>query len=259
LVKRTFKGTIEYTAECREICLAEPIIFSVQHLSVERVCLESKEADIISLKFFIINEESLEKARDIAEHFLDRILNKIAFSFNAYVGIPRFSSGIIVEEIIAEDGTKSITVHPSPTTIGISTHGFFKTTPPAHRITDLLNDLPYEDDLLAHYYSQYRFVLLNTDPIAVFMAFYNILLDILGDQKGVDIFIRHHEPAVQEFPDRRYGKQTLYTKLRNDIAHAKKDRPLKQVSEEIKTILSKFKMLVRKAIEQEQHKHDKGN
>lgn len=247
---RIFKGTVQYFAQCRGVLFSEPIIFDIQHPSIERVCLESKEADKIILIFSIINEQSLEKACEIANYFSDKILNRIAFTFNAIIGIPRLYSGTIVEEITLEDGMKSVIIHPSTITSRVTVSADLKITPPpSDKIKILLDGLPYEDNLKDHYYSEYRFILLNNDPIAVFMSLYNILLQVLGDdQKFVDEFIRQEEPSVQEFPDRQ-GKQTLYTKLRNDVGHPKK-RPLKETNEEIKAVLEKFKMFVRKAIEE---------
>lgn len=247
--QRTFKGSVEYEVESRGLRFSEPVYFSVQHPSIEKLCLESQQADKIILKFHVVNEESVEKAIDVTNLFVDRVLNRIAFAFDAYVGKPQFVGGSIVEEIISEGGIKSITMHPSPLMFNVGMTADLEKVPPSDRVKDLLDGLRYEDDLRSRYFGEYRFVLLNSDPIAVFIALYNILLHILGDaQKNVDNFILANEPDIQVFPVRDRTKQTLYTKLRNDIGHAK-HRPLKEINEEVKSVLDKFKIIVRKAIE----------
>lgn len=101
-------------------------------------------------------------------------------------------------------------------------------------------------------YSAYRFVLNQSDAVVRFMFLYNILLQICGDDQGkIDDFIRRKIPDVaqSQSPYHNRGvKETVYTRLRNEVGHRRAGTYLEQTRTEIEGNVANFQALVKKAI-----------
>ena len=76
------------------------------------------------------------------------------------------------------------------------------------------------------YYSQFRWIMCQADPVARFMHLYKILLSLEGGpnhaQGPVDAFIVGQEPSVQTVFNqnpRVNRNETIYTRLRNEVGH----------------------------------------
>lgn len=74
------------------------------------------------------------------------------------------------------------------------------------------------------YYEMFRAALCLTDPLATFMALYNIVLSLSEDlQEKVDQFVISIQPGIPTNPSYRNRRsaipETIYTRLRNEVGH----------------------------------------
>ena len=105
----------------------------------------------------------------------------------------------------------------------------------------------------------FRSARLSTSPVEEFMHLYNILLMLFDDeQAGVEEFIFEQEPGVQwkhrpevKRPKRRkpLKKETVYTRLRNELGHKRPDVNLDDTKAEMTKCLSELRALTKRAIE----------
>ncbi|EHJ48300.1 hypothetical protein DFW101_2295 [Solidesulfovibrio carbinoliphilus subsp. oakridgensis] len=87
------------------------------------------------------------------------------------------------------------------------------------------------------------------------MYLYSILLDLTGDkrQSCVEKLILKLEPRVDTYVVEKEGKakgsrETLYTKLRNEIGHPRQGAFVRTTGKEIEQCIERFQALVKKAI-----------
>jgi hypothetical protein len=100
-------------------------------------------------------------------------------------------------------------------------------------------------------YTAYRFAGFQNDPVARFMFFYNILLQLHNDsQKQIDDFIRKEMTNIPQSPrpDKPRLIETIYTRLRNEVGHTRTGATSEQTSKEIKENVMGLQTLVKAAI-----------
>ena len=102
----------------------------------------------------------------------------------------------------------------------------------------------------------FRSALQSTSPVEKFMHLYNLLLMFFDDeQRGaqgrLDEFIRREEPGVALTPHPFWPKvdETLYTRLRNELAHNRKGVNLNDTKVKMEQYLSGLVSLTKRAIE----------
>jgi hypothetical protein len=102
----------------------------------------------------------------------------------------------------------------------------------------------------------FRSALQSASSVEEFMHFYNIMLMLFDDdqpgaQGRVDEFIRREEPGVASTPHPRFPNvhETLYTRLRNELGHNRKDVNLDHTKAEMRKHLGGLISLTKRAIE----------
>lgn len=85
------------------------------------------------------------------------------------------------------------------------------------------------------------------EPIGRFVALYALLLSEAGDsQSEVDRLILEFDPNTQQSPSPKNGKlETLYTRLRNELAHVRPTSNVFSTHDEIELHLQRFQWLVK--------------
>jgi hypothetical protein len=116
-----------------------------------------------------------------------------------------------------------------------------------------------KSQLLAHYdldrVKRLNFACSVPEPIGRFVALYSLLLTIGNDrQSEVDKLILGIEPTThQTVPPKPGQLETLYTRLRNELAHDRQTATLFSTHEEIQLHLKRFewivKLIVRPAVQ----------
>jgi hypothetical protein len=108
-----------------------------------------------------------------------------------------------------------------------------------------------------HYYAFFREAQQSLSPVEEFMHLYHILLWLCNQQyqdekqKRVDDFIKSEDPAVPQTPDPRDPsvKETVYTRLRNELGHKRKGVDLDRTKNEMGCWLPRLVALTKRAIE----------
>lgn len=228
---------IKYAANTYLISMGDIIEFERDDPEITKIVIEMQQQGIISITFFVSEELSEIKAKEITKKKLNIILDKISFVFEAYVSLPR------IEEInINGAGTREF-----PGEI----------IPIIPVLTEPLNELKRRlvvDEKYTIFYSMYRDA-LKSDPISRFMFLYSLLGVITGVsiQEKIDKFILSEDPNVEMREStkvsRKGKRETIYTFLRNQVGHMQKDSNISQIKQEIENYVSGLAKLVKKAIE----------
>jgi hypothetical protein len=108
--------------------------------------------------------------------------------------------------------------------------------------------------LLAHYdleqVKRLNFACSVPEPIGRFIALYSLLLTVGNDrQADVDRLILTIEPTTHQTASPKTGQlETLYTRLRNELAHDRQTATLFSTHEEIQLHLKRFEWIVKSII-----------
>lgn len=96
----------------------------------------------------------------------------------------------------------------------------------------------------------FRNSLLSADPVTRYLLLYNVLLFANSDkQKELDKSILTIDSSIETTPSPRDNKpETIFTRLRNEIAHARNGVAYQQTISEIKEHLSKFTDIVKQVV-----------
>lgn len=182
---------------------------------------------------------SYEDALKHAESTLETLLSELAYHLQCFVGGLRFNAARKIEG-------KNITIYPSPMMLSVFSSGTFQIS--ASTITDLLRstiDCPY--------FTMFRHSMQITNELGKFMGLYNILLSIFGDkQQKVDRFILTRDPntPVSQSPHYPCDKETVFTRLRNQVGHFRPGTSLLKTRQEMAQNLSALQSHVVAAIKQ---------
>jgi len=210
-------GTISYYALSNGLELDE-IEVSNAYPKVEKIKIKSENLDRISIIITLSGVYSSKEAASIGNEIVNIILDRLSIEFNISIEEPH-CSGMSLP--IDESGKKHI-VTGSFVALNDIIEGDIK--PGQKRIEDLIKKLEGETPPRNQHLYLYRFSAKQKDPLARFMFLYNILLQLNGDsQKDLDAFIRTCDSGVSQSlrPDKPKIIETLYTRLRNEIAHCR--------------------------------------
>ena len=108
------------------------------------------------------------------------------------------------------------------------------------------------------YFPFLRSARLSTGPVEEFMRLYNILLMLFNDEQAdIEKFIFEQNPGVRsemrpkfKRPRRKsLEKETIYTRLRNELGHNRTGGNLDKTQAEMKGCLDELRALTKRAIE----------
>jgi hypothetical protein len=244
-------GTIEYAASITGVCfkpMFRPTEITNSDPSVEKIVLEVLEVENdeqLKITFHLIDVFTSEEARSIAASILPSIVNRLAFYRDIPAGEPYNTGSRLPKDESGTSYTVTASLH-----IGASTRVEIKLGEDAHRELVKKLEQPYTHDEL---YSLYRAAINQSDAVARFMFLYSILqsLQPCDEQKYVDDFIRGKMRKVPQSPrpDKPSKKETIYSRLRNEVAHRRPQTTPEQTRREIQNNVVAFQGLVRTAIE----------
>jgi len=89
------------------------------------------------------------------------------------------------------------------------------------------------------------------EPIGRFISLYQLLLSVEGDKQcKVDQRILEFDPTTSRTPSERSSKtfETLYTRLRNELAHVRKTATIFSTHKEVQLHLARFECIVKSII-----------
>ncbi|MDB9488679.1 hypothetical protein PN492_19355 [Dolichospermum circinale CS-537/01] len=237
-----FRGKITFQAEFN-FFLFESIEFAYPDSKVLLATVKSSQFEGVILTVEIINASSKNeifiKAREVADYTTKVLTWKFEWVFKKF----RQVDEKIVEEQLQPDGSiREIFHNPEPVLKiggGASKQWLDFGSSQESEIKSLLE----QDNLNRFIYCDlFCFAIELTDPISKFMILYYIILDLCNDnQDDVDQFIISFEPNVPTNPPyrtRRSGvSETIYTRLRNQIGHARRGTTMEHTRSEMATNL----------------------
>jgi hypothetical protein len=237
-------GTVTYAAPVASVRFA-PIEVSDPHQAVEKIIVEAPDRERIQVVFHLLDVFTETQANNIAGDIVASITNRLAFELNRGIGQPYMEGFCLPKDASGSSYTVSKSAGllwdvAAPTiTLGDESR---------QKLARLL-----EQPLARPYlYFAYRFAVNQSDNVARFMFLYNILLQLNHDkQPGVEAFIRKVMPAVVEYDDPRpnkTGKETVFTRLRNEVGHAREGTTPEQTRDMIEGHVAALQTLVKTAI-----------
>ena len=236
-------GTATCVARVSGILL-DPIEVSFGHPCIETYSLQTQGEHRILVNYKLKNVESQEHLEQLVGETIRNILDKIAFELEIAMGEPYLESAAID---LDENGNKHLLLNE---TIHISCDMDAVIELGSKRRKDLRAFLEAQTASVDIQMSQFRFAISQANPVSRFMFLYNILLALHGDkQANVDAYVLTEEPGTsQSSSPMGKGTETIYTRLRNEVAHVRKGAVPEKTFNEIKANVSTFQSLVKKGV-----------
>jgi hypothetical protein len=240
------KGSLTFIAKLKGHGLTIPKTeFNPKRSGVEKVELEGVDGQEIRATVYIACAASKDNALSVAHEVTEVTLDRIGFLHRIAIGIGECTDTALTEISpqpgmpVAEPGRYTIIGYPVTAIVGLN----------PVRLKAQLENVPQPGQ---QYFALYRAARQSTGPIEEFMHLYHILLMLCGDDQGsVDAFIRSRNPLVQQSPSPHKPKvmETVYTRLRNEMAHPRKGVDLNGTKEEMANRLGDLIAITQEMIE----------
>lgn len=237
----------------------EPQMVTPAHSCISRIDVSApKTTDSRRCKIHITivfaSVASEDEARLIGSQIATNILDRIAFEQNIWIGEPPAPHGHFVN--VTSSGTEA--------SVGRAVFGF-TAIGVGHALVELderglvrlRNKLNARRLKGRTYFPLFRSALGTENPIDRYLALYRILLVIHDDkQQDLDKFL-HGEfgdkltprPGQKAKPGKPKSKETVFTKLRNEVAHIRKRTRLEITRQQMEQHMEGLIERVKKAIE----------
>ncbi len=216
----------------------------LRHAFVEKYTVETEGDNRLVVKYFLRDVDSRQCVESVIAETIHEILDKIAFHFQVVIGEPHIRGFSIAADHAG--GKHEIVGVNLLFSCGVK--ATFKPGPKG--IEDIRELLETDTPLISIQASFFRFALCQSNPVGRFMLLYNILLSLNGDkQVRLDYFVIKEQHGVEQTPSPvEKRNETIYTRLRNEIAHARKGATAQKAVKGIETHVSTFQAIVRTAI-----------
>lgn len=238
------KGTIRYTASISGVKLPNPLELLSGDKKVEKVFITTENDTNISATFTLTDVYTDKEATSLTKNVADLLFDRIAFKLSCVIGFPRCDGWSLPKQ----DGTKHVVVSSFVFVYDIAEATLIPGEKTQNELLTFLNK-PYSDiDRLLPYF---RFSISQKDPVSKFLFLYNLLLMLNQDkQANVDASILAANPntPVTPHPFKREAMETIYTRLRNEVAHTRANVNQKQTVEEITNNVDGLRVIVTSAL-----------
>lgn len=193
----------------------------------------------VEIEGMTTQEEALAEASAVATAVADRLV----YERGSY-----FPTPTIFETAFVENGVQSL-----GSSLAMSCRGVMVNSLAAESISKLVATVSQASFAGEPHLATLRAALGCDDPIGKFLCLYGILMTIAGDdQAKIDAIIERHGPTPKEprtpRPDKPLIKETVYTRLRNEVAHRLSTRAIGAIRSEMEQRISGLKDIVRNAI-----------
>jgi len=224
------KGVINYSAHIEGLRLPR-FEAPLDNPYISKVCLWTDERNTLFLDFYLAKFCTKEKAISITEHEANLVASRLCFEF----GSPIRELRCIGMTLPVDESCQSFRVL-SDLSIRFSVRLEATITPSEARISKFAEQLTQPEGHKDVALRLYWLAATQENSIAKFMLLYHVLLFLAGDkQEQVDSLIRRVYPEVEESISPKHGnkKETVFTRLRNELAHRRKDVDLQKTIDEI--------------------------
>ena len=184
---------------------------------------------------------SIEEVDEIGNAIKDDIFDLLSFTLNSKIaGIRLAGHGLTPRP--GEGAIGHLLIHPFECKGTARSGGLKLSNDNVQEVQDTLSSIPasWHKPLI----NLFRHAIATDEPIVQFLILYLILYDKFGNQPEVDRQIILHEPATpQSISPHSRRPETIYTRLRNEIAHRARVG-LDATRAEIIDNLDRFRMIV---------------
>ena len=256
-------SSISYSATVEGLCFGKHIKLKISTKDSEiQITIKTEYDSQLLLDLSFQKPLASQRAFAVAERTAERILDQIAFEYNSNIGKLNFLG---VTNIDDDDDGKSSVYTELGAVYDISSSTI---TIPEQNIDKLQKKLEkpvLRFDSNIHFY---RLACRETNHIARFMLFYSILLQFFDWQKRIEQeIIRQHKVYRSKLGKLNYRhrtrtqngklkltKETVYTRLRNEIAHGRdagfslKKTPYKKIDDDIKHWVGPLREIAKQVI-----------
>jgi hypothetical protein len=243
------KGSVTYISRCEGLIL-EPIEIPVRYRGLSTLRLETQKDRNIKATFNTDGIYDENQAKEITLPIINRIIDRLVYILKTRALPPVYSGSSL--PLKQDINTRDVT-YSNSTTVCLDAILEIVIKPKAEEIETVKTFLsmpPCDSELL---YSEYAFALRQTNRLSTFMLLYNILLQVAGDsQKSVDNMLKAVKPDIEIVNTRivingknKAIEETVYTKLRNEVAHKRVNIEKEATVNEIKLHINEFKDLVK--------------
>jgi hypothetical protein len=254
------EGIITFSAPSEEIKF-DLIKLITPYPDIPIIKLKTTEENILSITFHVENLFSQEDAKSKLFPILEILLNLLVYLTRRPIGEPYFQAATLPLPI----GKKSINglqlkgSHMIMFSSEPRTTRFFggKLTPGPEFVKKLENH--FQKSIFGNIcFKMYRLAVNQQDTLGKFMLLYSVMLQLTKNelQDEVDKLILNIEPNVKQTPKppklKKRSKvnpnETIFTRLRNEIAHRRANVDIKNTSEEIKKNINDLDLIVIKIL-----------
>jgi hypothetical protein len=240
------KGTVDFRILIRGNGLSFPsCTFTPNETGVQNAAIQSTGHEL-TCKVHLVAMPTESDAITLATKVLTRALNRMSYRYTVAFESPKITS------------SQFNPMTPQPDNhIQISTGSYAYVGESLDMISGIQAESLKADLELAtmpgeRYFMLFRSAMQSEGPVEQFMHLYNILLMFFNDeQNDLDAFIRQEEPMVPQTasPKTKGVMETIYRRLRNEFAHARKGVNIERTKEEMTQRIGGITTLTRRAIE----------
>jgi hypothetical protein len=228
-------GTIEYAVDTNEL---EPKAFELEgiHEKITSVEIEAKDTQLI-LKFHTIDvfaEDEDNAMNNMAYRCFTSLAHQYGFSFR---NMRRGGS-----TLPKSDGVLSTVIN----TLGLSWNIGAPRRPIVGDLYTLLNQSICINEYDIQLIHQFVVARSELDNVSRFMFLYNLALQVHSDnQRSLDEAIMSVESSCIVTPSPRFNRdETIYTRLRNQVAHCRENTNIEATRKEIESVVNRFQEVV---------------
>jgi len=242
-----FDGMVTFVAKIKGNGVTFPLLdFNPNEPGVDRIEIEGPNGDEIRSTIHLRSVATRDDGRALAEKVNTAALDRIAY----------FRSLAVENARITGDHFSS--VNPPPGVLAVTAGSYLQLGGSANVVHGISSpqlkiQLEQLTPLGDRNFGLFRSARQSDSPVEEFMHLYHVLLMLFNDrQMDVDSFIVAEEPAVPQtqHPQKSPGKmETVYTRLRNELAHQRAAVIIDQTKAEMANRLSGLIALTKRAIE----------
>ncbi|GAB4340085.1 MAG: hypothetical protein OHK0047_31210 [Leptolyngbyaceae cyanobacterium] len=241
-----FKGGVNFQSSFAGYVF-ETIEISSFDPQIIKASISASERDGVLLTMELDHLPTLEDATHKAKEFALYIAKMLTFEFNVFHQNFKWVNDTLIEE--RPDGSSEMIGNVG---MGFELEGDLVIVLGEKSLSSLKDSLQRKpSDSFS--YDQFYYAFGLTDAISKFMALYNIVLTLCNDrQEDVDRFVLEVQPNIPvdlPYRPRKSGTpETLYTRLRNQIAHVRHGTTIESTGKEMERILSGLVEVTKKRI-----------
>lgn len=239
------EGSITYGAQIQGLNLESIEIQGFQP-SIDKIVIKTENETRIIITFYIKDIFKQDDAILLTHDYVALLINRISFEFGSQIGEPRCEGWSLPKEL---NGNRHVVVRDFVVMYDLVGGTI---NPGTQRLQELKISLLKPISTLDRYLPLYRFAICQSDPISRFLFLYNLILLLNGDKQVLvdnQIISIDNSVPLTPIPHKPNKTETLFTRLRNEVAHTRPNANQELTAKEIINNVSRFQDLVKKALD----------